>query len=73
LPLITPEIDFELYACIIGINTSKWLNEEKFQLKKFGWQDGYSAFTVSKSQVEKGSSTFGIRRSIIARWTISRS
>lgn len=92
LPLITSEIEAELYPYISGIckhkgaklliangmsdhvhllvqlkpsilladfvrdvkaNTSKWLNEEKLKLKKFGWQDGYSAFTVSKSQIEK--------------------
>ncbi len=92
LPLITPEIEIELYPYIAGIcrnkgakliiangmsdhvhllvqlkpsillsdfvrdvkaNTSKWINEEKSKHKTFRWQDGYAAFTVSKSQVEK--------------------
>lgn len=37
----------------IKAGSSKWLNEEKFKMLKFGWQDGYSAFTVSESQVNK--------------------
>ena len=34
-------------------SSSKWVNEEKWKLKKFGWQDGYAAFTVSRSQAER--------------------
>ena len=33
-------------------NSSKWLNETKMRVRKFGWQDGYAAFTVSESRVE---------------------
>ena len=36
----------------IKANSSKWLNETKANMPRFSWQDGYSAFTVSKSQVE---------------------
>ena len=32
-------------------NSSKWINEQNRQVNKFGWQDGYGAFTVSESQV----------------------
>ena len=32
-------------------NSSKWVNKEKQRIRKFGWQDGYGAFTVSESQV----------------------
>jgi REP element-mobilizing transposase RayT len=32
-------------------NSSKWGNEEKLKLRKFGWQDGYAALSVSESQV----------------------
>ncbi len=31
-------------------NTSKHINEEKDSLLKFHWQDGYGAFTVSRSK-----------------------
>ena len=30
--------------------SSKWINETKEGLHKFGWQDGFSAFSVSQSQ-----------------------
>jgi REP element-mobilizing transposase RayT len=33
--------------------SSKWLNEEEMRLRKFGWQDGYGAFSVSESQVSQ--------------------
>jgi REP element-mobilizing transposase RayT len=37
----------------IKANSSKWLNEEKAKIYKFAWQDGFAAFTVSESQVER--------------------
>jgi putative transposase len=33
--------------------SSKWIHEEFSTLRKFGWQDGYGAFTVSKSNIPK--------------------
>ncbi|NOY40665.1 MAG: IS200/IS605 family transposase [Planctomycetes bacterium] len=35
----------------IKANSSKWVNQEKIKPRRFGWQEGYSAFTVSESQV----------------------
>jgi len=35
----------------IKANSSKWIHESKAHLRRFGWQDGYSAFTVSQSQL----------------------
>jgi REP element-mobilizing transposase RayT len=35
----------------IKAKSSKWVNEEKMKLRKFGWQDGYAAFSVSQSQI----------------------
>jgi putative transposase len=32
--------------------SSKWINETKGGLHKFGWQDGFAAFTVSQSQID---------------------
>ena len=37
----------------IKANSSKWLNERKARIYKFGWQDGFAAFTVSESQVPR--------------------
>jgi REP element-mobilizing transposase RayT len=31
--------------------TSKWIHDTFYDLADFGWQDGYSAFTVSGSQI----------------------
>lgn len=32
-------------------NSSKWINEKKFLKVKFEWQEGYGAFSYSKSHV----------------------
>lgn len=32
--------------------SSKWINANKKSRERFGWQDGYAAFTVSESAVE---------------------
>jgi REP element-mobilizing transposase RayT len=36
----------------VKANSSKWIHESKADLASFAWQDGYAAFTVSKSQVD---------------------
>jgi putative transposase len=36
---------------VIKANSSKWINEKKFLKLKFEWQEGYGAFSYSKSQV----------------------
>jgi len=33
--------------------SSKWLNEKKFIPGKFYWQNGYGAFTYSKSHIDR--------------------
>ncbi len=33
--------------------SSNWLNEKKYIKGKFSWQDGYGAFTYSKSHIDK--------------------
>lgn len=32
--------------------TSKWLNEKKYIREKFFWQDGFGAFTYSRSHID---------------------
>ena len=34
-------------------SSSKWINEKKFLKVRFEWQEGYGAFSYSKSQVNK--------------------
>jgi REP element-mobilizing transposase RayT len=31
-------------------NSSKWINDQKFVKRKFQWQEGYGAFSYSRSQ-----------------------
>ncbi|GAB7087049.1 IS200/IS605 family transposase [Marinifilum fragile] len=33
--------------------SSKWLNDKKYIPSKFSWQDGYGAFTYSKSHIDQ--------------------
>jgi len=33
-------------------NSSKWINDNNFTKRKFEWQEGYGAFSYSKSQIE---------------------
>ena len=35
----------------IKANSSKWINEKQFLNRKFEWQNGFGAFTVSQSGV----------------------
>jgi putative transposase len=41
---------FEIAKFLKG-ESSKWIHEEFSDLQNFGWQDGYGAFSVSKSNV----------------------
>ena len=34
-------------------DSSKWIHEEFSALRNLGWQDGYAAFTVSKSDIPR--------------------
>jgi len=40
-----------LVAQFLKGDSSKWLHEEFPSLRRFGWQDGYGAFTISKSNL----------------------
>jgi putative transposase len=37
---------------VVKANSSKWINEKKFLNVKFEWQEGYGAFSYSKSHVK---------------------
>jgi putative transposase len=37
----------------IKANSSKWINDQKFFKKKFHWQNGYGAFSYSRSQRDR--------------------
>lgn len=40
------------FVRVIKANSSKWINDEALIDARFAWQEGYSVFTVSQSQVE---------------------
>jgi REP element-mobilizing transposase RayT len=52
LTILPPKIAVSDALRVIKANSSKWIHDTKPDLQRFGWQDGFSAFTVSKSQVE---------------------
>jgi REP-associated tyrosine transposase len=52
LAILPPKIAVSDALRDIKANSSKWAHETKPDFRKFGWQDGFSAFCVSKSQVE---------------------
>jgi putative transposase len=47
MPVTTNTSDF---VGAIKANSSKWINEQHFLKGKFQWQEGYGAFSYSKSQ-----------------------
>jgi putative transposase len=52
LAIIPPTISISDALRTIKANSSKWVHETTPALAAFAWQDGYSTFTVSASQVE---------------------
>ncbi len=49
----SPKISEETLAIIVASSSEKFINENKLCLGKFRWQDSASAFSVSKSEVDK--------------------
>ena len=45
----TPKIAISDLLRTVKANTSRWIHDTFADLQDFGWQDGYSAFTVSRS------------------------
>ena len=51
--LAPPKYSPSQIAKIIKSDSSRWVHEEFPGKRGFGWQDGYSAFSVSRSQVPR--------------------
>ena len=49
---LNPSISVSDIARDIKAGSSKWINENQWFPIKFHWQEGYGAFTYSKSQVD---------------------
>jgi len=52
LAILPPKIAVSDALRTIKTNSSKWVHESKPELAAFAWQYGFSAFTVSESQLE---------------------
>ena len=48
-----PSVSISEMARDIKANSSKWINENKWIMGKFAWQEGYGAFTYSRSQLNR--------------------
>jgi REP element-mobilizing transposase RayT len=48
-----PKLSEELLATIVADSTAKFINENKLSVGVFAWQQSVSAFSVSKSEVDK--------------------
>src|SRR4051812_46948203 len=53
LVLLKPKFALSNVVRDIKAGSSAWLNEMSTSLYKFGWQDGFAAFSVSQSQVAR--------------------
>ncbi|PTN05309.1 IS200/IS605 family transposase [Mangrovibacterium marinum] len=49
---INPSTSVSDLARDIKANSSRWINEERLVVGKFGWQEGFGAFSYSKSQID---------------------
>lgn len=49
---IKPDISISDLVRDIKANSSRWINERRFVMNKFQWQEGYGAFSYSKSQLD---------------------
>ena len=47
-----PSVSISDMARDVKANSSKWIHENKWVLGKFNWQEGFGAFTYSKSQID---------------------
>jgi len=52
LAILPPKVALSDALREIKAGSSKWINETKAGPTKFAWQDGYAAFTVSRSQLD---------------------
>lgn len=50
---IGPDYSISNLVKDIKVNSTKWINEKKFVIEKFQWQEGFGAFSVSQSQISK--------------------
>lgn len=50
---LRPQISVADFMRTVKANSSRWIRETFLKIDNFSWQDGYSAFTVSHSDLRK--------------------
>jgi putative transposase len=53
LAKLRPDKSVSDVLCDLKANSSSWMHDVFPELKDFSWQNGYGAFTVSASQIDK--------------------
>jgi REP element-mobilizing transposase RayT len=48
---VRPDLSVSEIVRLVKANSSKWVNERRDSTGRFGWQEGYGAFSVSLSQL----------------------
>src|ERR1041385_6415547 len=59
-------MSFAIAVQLIKGGSSKWVHDTFAKHRKFAWQEGYGAFSVSSSQLEKRLLIFTVKKSISA-------
>jgi len=49
---LNPNTSVSEMSRLIKSNSSKWINENGWRRNKFAWQEGFGAFTYSRSQLD---------------------
>jgi len=47
-----PSVSISDISRDIKANSSKWINDKRWIIGRFNWQEGFGAFTYSKSQID---------------------
>ena len=50
---LNPSVSISSLTRDIKANSSKWINEQMWMQRKFLWQEGYGAFTYSRSHLDR--------------------
>ena len=69
LTLLPPKIALSDALRDIKAGSSKWLHESRDEFGGFRWQDGFAAFTVSRSQVDPVREYIRNQKSHHAEWS----
>lgn len=50
---LNPNQSVSQFMQVIKSESSEWINKQHFANTRFNWQEGYGAFTYSRSQIDK--------------------